>query len=96
MVVVVHHHPSVGDTVHLRHVARETFQVGVSLRAQLALVNLFPPPCKSQHCFATCNTALCISPVGVKGAMLTPLGDMEDPGGPVLGCLVFLCMYRLM
>ena len=42
------------------------------------------------------NSLFRILPVGVKGAMPTPLGDMVDPGGPVLGCLVFLCMYRLM
>ena len=44
--LVVHHHPSIGDAVHLGNVACQAFEVSVSLGAQLALVNLFSPPCK--------------------------------------------------
>ena len=46
LVVVVVHHGTVGDAVHLGHVPGQPLHVRVALRAQLALVDLFPSSCK--------------------------------------------------
>ena len=100
VVVVVNHASTVGDAVHLGHVPGQPLHVRVALRAQLALVDLFPSSCKrfKAHWLVLIekDQFLFYIPVGVRGAMPLPLVDMVEPGGPVLGCLVFLCMYRLM
>ena len=45
VVVVVDHASTVGDAVHLGHVPRQPLHVRVALRAELALVDLFPSSC---------------------------------------------------